>query len=141
LAPKDHHEIGTRSHDVEGSSDRSFGLVMAAVLALLGALNWWHSRNLWPLCLAAAAVFLGLALWRAAWLAPLNRLWTKLGLLLSKIVNPIVMAALFFVLITPSAVLIRLRGRDLLRLRRDAAARSYWIPRDQTAPQSMKDQF
>jgi hypothetical protein len=141
LRPKDHHEFRARTHDVEGSSDRSFGFVMAGALTLLGVLNWWHAGHFWPLYFLAAVFFLGVALWRAAWLAPLNRLWTKLGLLLSRIVNPIVMAAVFFLVVTPCAVLARLRGRDPLRLRRDTAARSYWIPRDQSQAQSMTDQF
>jgi hypothetical protein len=141
LRPKDHHEIGARSHEVEGSSDRSFGLFIAAALAVVGALSWWHAGHLWPLYILAAVLLLALALWRPAWLAPFNRLWTRFGLLLSRIVNPLVMAALFFLVITPCAVLIRLSGRDLLRLRRDAARESCWIARDPSQPQSMKDQF
>lgn len=141
LGPKDHHEFRVRSHEVEGSSDRSFGLVVAAALALIGALNWWHSGNLWPFHGLAALLFVALAWWQPAWLGPLNRLWFRFGLLLAKIVNPVVMAMIFFLVITPGAMLIRLRGRDSLRRRRDVAGRSYWIPRDPSVPQSMKDQF
>jgi hypothetical protein len=141
LAPNDHHELRARGHDVEGSSDRSFGLVVAAALALIGALSWWRAGHVWPLYVAVAALFLAAALWHAAWLTPLNRVWTRLSELLAKIVNPIVMVALFFLVITPCAMLSRLSGRDQLRLRRDASSRSYWIVRDPSLPQSMKDQF
>jgi hypothetical protein len=143
VAPKDHHEFRLGGHDVQGSSDRSFGLVFAVFFALLAAYNGWHAGRLWPLFVALAALFLAAALWHPSWLAPLNRIWTRLGLLLSKIVNPIVMAAVFFLVIAPTAMIMRLRGRDPLSLRLDRAARSYWIPRDssQAAQGSMKDQF
>lgn len=141
VAPKDHHEIRSRGHEIEGSSDRSFGFVMAGFLVLLCAVNWWHSGRVWPLYLMAAAVLLAVVQWWPAWLAPFNRVWTKIGFLLAKVVNPIVMGVIFFVVITPIAVLARLRGRDLLQVRADRAARSYWIVRDPSQAGSMKDQF
>jgi hypothetical protein len=81
-------------------------------------------------------------LWTAP-LRPLNRAWLKLGLLLSKIVSPVVMMVLFYATVTPVGVLMRWAGKDPLRLRRDAAATSYWIPREPPgpAPNSMKQQF
>ena len=80
---------------------------------------------------------------RPALLAPLNRVWNKLGLLLGKIVSPIVLGALFFLVITPSAIIIRWMGKDLLNLRRDPKAESYWLVRDPPgpAPESINDQF
>ncbi len=76
-------------------------------------------------------------------LHPLNRVWTSLGLLLGKVVNPIVMGVVFLLAVTPIAVILRLLGKDLLRLRRDPAADSYWIPRDPPGPDpaSMSRQF
>ena len=139
------HEDFTREEKVQGSSDRSFGLVMAgffAIVALLplrhaplSSIRWW--------ALAVAAVFLVLALLWSAPLRPLNRLWLKLGLLLSKIVSPIVLMILFYVTVTPVGLLMRATGKDPLRLRRNAAAKSYWTPREPPgpAPESMKQQF
>jgi Saxitoxin biosynthesis operon protein SxtJ len=139
------HEDFTRKETVQGSSDRSFGFVMAAFFALvalfpllhgpLSSIRWW--------ALVVAVAFLALALLWTAPLRPLNRAWLKLGLLLSKIVSPVVMMVLFYATVTPVGVLMRLAGKDPLRLRRNAAAASYWIPREPPgpAPDSMKQQF
>jgi len=79
--------------------------------------------------------------WTAA-LAPLNKWWTKLGLLLYRVVSPIVLGLLFYVTLTPIALVMRLLGKDPLRLRRDPDAASYWIDRSPPpAPESMKNQF
>jgi Saxitoxin biosynthesis operon protein SxtJ len=139
------HEDFTRKETIEGSSDRSFGFVMAAFFGLVALFPLLHgplsSVRWWALVVAAA--FLALALLWTAPLRPLNRWWLKLGLLLSKIVSPIVMMVLFYATVTPIGVLMRLAGKDPLRLRRDATAASYWIPREPPgpAPDSMKQQF
>lgn len=141
MQAKGHHEIRTADHDIKGGSDRSFGLVIAGALTVFGALNCWHFGRVWPFYLFVAAMLL-LAAWIVpTWLAPFNRIWTKLGFLLAKIVNPIIMGVVFFVVITPFALLARLRGADLLKLRMDPSALSYWIKRDQSVQTSMKDQF
>ena len=76
-------------------------------------------------------------------MAPLNRLWLKLGLALQKVVNPVVMAVLFVSAIAPIGVLMRLGGKDLLRLRRRPNAATYWILRERSAPaaETMQKQF
>ncbi len=136
------HENFIREEAAAPGSDRTFGLVMAGVLALLSLLNGWHSGRRWPWMLAAAALFLGAAVFRPSVLHPLNRLWMKLGLVLHKIVNPIVMGLLFYGTIYPTGLVMRLRGKDLLRLKREPAAESYWIARvPGPAPETMKDQF
>jgi predicted membrane metal-binding protein len=139
------HEDFTREEEVHGSSDRSFGVVMAAVFAIVALLPLLHeplsSIRWWAL--AVAAVFAALAFLWTAPLRPLNRLWLKLGLLLSKIVSPVVLALLFYGTVTPVGLLMRAVGKDPLRLRRNAAAASYWIPREPPGPaaDSMKQQF
>jgi len=93
--------------------------------------------------LALAVLFAGLALsWTAA-LAPLNRLWLRFGLLLYKVVQPLVLGLLFYGTVTPVGWLMRKAGKDPLRLRRDPAAQSYWVLRQPPgpAPESMKNQF
>jgi len=137
------HEDLSRDQRVEASSDRSFGLVFAGVFLIVacwpllhrGSPRWW--------AFVVAALFAILALWKPALLAVPNRLWTKLGLLLSKVVSPIAMGVLFYCVITPIGALMRLTGKDPLRLRRDAAANSYWIPRKPPGPppDSMTNQF
>ena len=136
------HESFVRDEVTTPGSDRTFGLVMAGALAVLALFNGWHHGRLWPWMLLAAALFLVLGLLRPSLLHPLNRLWMMLGLLLHRIVNPIVMGLLFYGTILPTGLVMRLRGRDLLRLKRDPAAETYWIKRTPgPAPETMKDQF
>ena len=129
------HEDLSRQHEVKSSSERAFGFVFAVVFALVGLwpLAQGGALRLWAL--AVGAVFLVLALVWTAPLRPLNRLWTRLGLLLHAIVSPVVMGLLFFGTVLPIGLILRLSGKDLLNLRRDPAARSYWIERKPPGPQ------
>ena len=131
------HEEGRRS------SDRSFGVVFAAASAVIALLPLLRGRDLRLWALIAAAAFLAVALLRPALLAPLNRLWFQFGLLLGRVTNPIIMGLVFFLLITPMALILRLRGNDPLRLRLAPQAKSYWIERTPPGPTpaSMTDQF
>jgi hypothetical protein len=141
-ALSDHHEY--RSHqEIKTSSNRSFGFVFGGAFALLGFWSWYKGGTWWPVFLSISALCTLLAAFFPAVLAPLNRIWTKLGLLLAKIVNPIVMGVIFFFLFTPIAVFLRARGKDLLNLKFDRNMSSYWIDRDPPgpAPGSMKEQF
>ena len=136
------HEIFSRDEAGEPGSDRNFGLVMAGALALLSVLNGWHHGRVWPWMTAAAIAFLLAAFVKPTVLRPLNIAWMKLGLLLHRIVNPLVMGLLFFGTIWPTGFVMRMRGRDLLRLKREPASDSYWIARPPgPAPETMKDQF
>lgn len=112
-------------------SERKFGLLFAVIsLAFLawGAYKGWRLVALGALGVAAA-VFAALALAAPALLRPLNKAWFQLGLLMGRIVNPLVMGVLFFLLITPVAVVSRVFGRDVLRIRRRQVA-SYWVDRE-----------
>lgn len=136
------HESFTRDETAKPGSDRTFGLVMAGALALVSLVNGWHHGRVWPWTSAAALLLLVAALLWPLSLHPLNRLWMKLGLILHRIVNPIVMGLLFYGTIFPTGLVMRMRGRDLLRLQRDSSAESYWIARDPgPAPETMRDQF
>jgi hypothetical protein len=88
-------------------------------------------------------VFFVLAVARPKVMAPLNYLWLRLGLLLYKVVNPLVMALMFYLTILPIGLLMRLSRKDLLSLNRDPRASSYWIERRPPgpAPDSMRNQF
>ena len=128
---------------VESSSNRSFGLVFTGFFLIVGLLPllYGHSLRIWALALAG--VFLVTALAAPSLLAPLNRLWTKLGLLLHRIVSPIALGILFFGVVTPTGLLMRLLGHDPLRLRLDKTATTYWIVRNPPgpAPESLINQF
>jgi len=137
------HEDLARHEDVEGSSDRTFGLVFAAFFAVVALLPLWRhaSPRWWALLLGAG--FAVIALTMPAWLAPLNRAWMQLGLLIGKVVSPIALGLVFFAVLTPTAMLMRWRGKDPLRLRRMPEAPSYWQSRTPPGPppQSMTNQF
>jgi hypothetical protein len=139
----DHHELGRSSTEEKSSSDRSFGIVFAVAFFLLAARGLWHGYSTWPAYIVLALGFLLIGLFRPALLAPLNRIWTKLGSILGKIVSPIVLGGLFFLVIAPAAFIFRALGKDLLNLRRDPSAMSYWLVRDPPGPtpESINDQF
>jgi hypothetical protein len=137
------HESFDRELVSEGSSDRSFGLVFTAFFALVGVWPLVHKRPLRPWALFVSAAFLLVALALPRVLHPLNLLWTRFGRLLSKVTNPIITGLMFYVIFTPAGLLLRLFGKDLLRLKYDRSAPSYWIRRDPAGliPESMRNQF
>lgn len=137
------HESFSR-HEIETpGSDRAFGIVMAVAFAVLSLANAWHSGRTWPWTLALAIFFFLFALIRPGALRPLNWVWFRFGLLLHKIVNPLVMAFVYFGTVLPTGLAMRALGKDLLRLKRQQDATSYWIERSPVGPprESMKDQF
>jgi hypothetical protein len=143
MRPTSLPESFERDEPAHGGSDRSFGLVFTALFLLIGLAPLLHGRGVRYWSIAIAAAFLVVALARPALLGPMNRLWTQFGLLLHKIVNPIVMGLLFFLILTPFAAGLRILGKDPLRRRFDPAAGSYWIPRDPPGPppRTMTQQF
>ena len=137
------HESYLRQEATVPGSDRSFGMVMAAAFALLALINFWRVGHAWPWTGALAAVFFVFACLFPTALRPLNRMWFQLGLLLHKVVNPIVMALVFFGTVLPTGLIMRALGKDPLRLKWQGDANSYWIERRPPgpAPESLKDQF
>jgi predicted membrane metal-binding protein len=128
---------------VKLGSDRSFGVVFAAVFVVIALIPLLSGRGPLWWSLIVAAAFAAVALVAPGLLAPLNRLWFRFGLLLHRILNPVVMGFIFFGAFLPMGLLVRLLGKDLLRLKRDASAETYWIVRDPPGPSagSMKKQF
>ena len=122
-------------------SERGFGVLFAIVFGAVGLFPLLETQppHWWPLALAAG--LLAAAIRRPQLLAPFNRAWFRLGLVLQRFVNPLVLALLFYLVVTPTGVMMRLFRRNLLGLRRDPDAASYWIHRDAPAPASMKNQF
>jgi hypothetical protein len=137
------HEVFARDEKVMAGSDRSFGLVMAAAFAAVTLLNGWHAGRVWPWTGGIAALFLSAAFIRPGVLHSLNLIWLKFGLLLHRVVNPVIMALLFYGTVLPTGLVMRMLGKDLLRLKREPDTDSYWIVRRPPgpAPESMKDQF
>ncbi|SFK29115.1 hypothetical protein [Methylocapsa palsarum] len=128
------HENVASFRKINLGSDRKFGLTFAAIFAVFGALPLFrHESPRWALIVLSIAILCAAVL-RPGWLAPLNRAWFKLGLVLNKIVGPIVMGVLFFGAVTPFAWLLRKQGKDLLSLERKPEAESYWIEREPPGP-------
>ena len=125
---------------IKVSSNRSFGIVFSVVFLIIA---------LWPLLsegqirlwfLIASLIFLILGLLNSKILYPLNRLWFKFGILLGAIVSPIVMGIVFFLVVTPTAWIMRMLGKDLLGKKYDKKKDSYWIKRRKPTS-TMKQQF
>jgi len=140
-----HHESLTPEETVKPPSEKSFGITFAVVFGLIAAWLYWRKHvPIYSVLAAAAAIFfLAAGYLTPQVLRPINLVWLKFGLLLHKIVNPIVMGILFFVVFTPMGFIMRLAGKDLLSLKRDGAAASYWSPRQASTEveTSMKNQF
>lgn len=137
------HEDLSRSETIEGGSDRGFGIVFAVVFAGLGVLGMWRGAPSAPWLLAAGAAFALLAAFVPHRLAPLNRAWTAFGLLLSRVMNPLLIGAIFFLIVTPIGLLMRALGKDPLARGLDPVADSYWITRRPPgpAPDGIRRQF
>ena len=126
-------------NDVKIGSNRSFGIVFFLVFFLISLyplLDDGYIR-LWSLIISI--IFLCLGLVNSNLLNPLNRLWFKFGLLIGKIISPIVMGLIFFLVVTPIGVFMRLLNKDLLNLKMSKNS-TYWIKK--SGPKSkMKNQF
>lgn len=125
---------------IKPPSPRGTGIVFT-VVALIVAVMFRRNTPVWISACAVAAVLATLAVAKPSLLGPLNRAWFQLGLLLNRIVNPVVMLLMFIVAFVPIGFLVRM-WRDPLLRRRQPEAKSYWIARDQAPPgHSMKNQF
>lgn len=131
-----------REHDVaKASPARTFGLLMGAAFVLLALRSYAKHGAAWPWLLGAAIAFVIVAMARPAVLAPLNRLWMALGTVLNRVVSPIVLALLFVFVVTPVGLLMRLTGKDPLRLKRAAAGESYWLAHEPLEKDHFTRQF
>jgi len=122
------------------SSNRNFGLVfffVFLIVSLWPLLNE-NSPRIWSIVIAV--IFLILGLLNSKLLTPLNMLWFKFGLFLGSIISPIIMGIIFFLVIAPTGLVMKLMGKDLLDKKYDNKKKSYWINRTKTK-NTMKQQF
>ena len=125
--------------DVKISSNRNFGIVFFVVFLLIALypLTYGGEVRIWSLIISI--IFLILGLLNSKILAPLNKIWFKFGIFLGKIVSPLIMGIIFFLVVTPIGFIMRLLGKDLLNLKYNKN-KSYWI--EKKDPKSkMKNQF
>ena len=125
--------------DIKISSNRSFGIVFFSIFLLISLYPLLKGSDLRIWSLVISFVFLALGLINSNLLTPLNKLWFKFGLFLGKIISPLIMGSIFFIVVTPIGILMRLLKKDLLNLKYDKK-KSYWV--EKTGPKSkMKNQF
>ena len=125
--------------DVKTSSNRSFGIVFFIVFLLIALYPLTYNEEIRIWSIIISLIFLILGLLNSKILAPLNKLWFKFGIFIGKIISPLIMVIIFFLVVTPIGLIMRLLGKDVLNLKYNNS-QSYWI--EKNGPKSkMKNQF
>ena len=125
--------------DIKISSNRSFGIVFFVVFLLIALYHFTYGGEIRIWSLIISIIFLILGLLNSKILAPLNKIWFKFGIILGNIVSPIIMGLIFFIIVTPTALILKIFRKDILNLRKNNSI-TYWIKR--SGPKSkMKNQF
>ena len=125
--------------DIKISSNRSFGIVFFIVFLLIALYPLSYSGEIRVWSTVISFIFLVLGLLNSKILTPLNKIWFKFGIFLSKIISPLIMGIIFFLVVTPIGIIMRIFGKDVLSLKYNKK-KSYWI--EKNGPKSrMKNQF
>lgn len=128
---------------IELGSDRAFGLIVGGILTAIGIYQYVFAISLamWFGAPGITLMFIGLVAPR--FLHPLNVAWARLGILLGRVITPVVMFVVYVVSVVPIGLILRLFGKDLLGLKRKEGGASYWVQRQPPGPtpESLKDQF
>ena len=126
-------------NDIKIGSNRSFGIVFFVVFLIISIYPMLNTENIRIWSLIISFIFLVLGLLNSKLLNPLNKIWFKFGLFLGKLISPIIMGVIFFFVVTPIALLMKLLQKDLLNLKFNKN-KTYWI--EKSGPKSkMKNQF
>ena len=120
---------------------RKFGLTMGIAFGLLGGLLVWRARAAWPYFVGASAFFLFFGLALPVVLKPLQKVWMTLALLMGWVMSRVILAVLFFLVVTPIGLILRLSGKDLLDKKAGAKKESYWTPHQARAKEDYENQF
>ena len=127
------------NNEIKISSNRSFGIVFFIVFLLIALYPIINNENIRIWSLIISVIFIILGLLNSKILTPLNKLWFKFGIFLGKIVSPLIMGVIFFFVVTPIGLIMRMLGKDVLNLKQNKD-KSYWI--EKNGPKSkMKNQF
>jgi hypothetical protein len=128
-----------KKNKIKISSNKSFGIVFFIVFLLISIYPIINDKEIRVWSLIVSLIFLILGLTNSNILSPLNKIWFKFGIFLGSFVSPIVMGVVFFLVVTPISLLMKLFGKDVLSLKKNNS-KSYWI--EKSGPKSrMKDQF
>ena len=125
--------------NIKISSNRSFGLIFFVFFLIISLFPLFKDGNIRIWAIIAAIIFLILGLLNSSTLNPLNKIWFKFGILLGSIISPIVMGIVFFVVVTPTALIMRIFGKNLLNLKK-INKKSYWVE-GSSIKSKMKNQF
>ena len=135
------HESFERKEQLVIGSDKKFGYLFAAVFFFLSVSSFAVGFYLRLLLLTLSLIFLACALLNPQVLRPVNKLWMRFGLLLNKIISPVILAILFLAAFVPVGLILKIFRKDVLNLRLNKNSKSYWIDSTQNVATSMKDQF
>ena len=122
------------------SSNRSFGLLFFVVFLFIALWPLKYDENIRSWAILLSIIFLFLGILNSKLLYPFNKVWNYLGLILGVLVSPIVMGLVFFLVVTPTGLIVRLFRKDLLRLKKNKKINSYWINKEKIKSK-MKNQF
>ena len=125
--------------DIKITSNRSFGIVFFVVFILVALYPLIYSGEIRIWSLVLSLIFLILGLLNSKILNPLNKLWFKFGIILGKIISPLIMGIIFFLVVTPTGLIMRLLRKDILNLKYNKD-KSYWIKKNEKK-NNMKNQF
>jgi len=125
--------------DIKISSNRSFGIVFGIVFGLIAFWPMFKGNDIRIWSLIISIVFFGLGFLNSKILIPLNKIWFKFGIILGSFIAPIVMGIIFFFVVTPTGLIMKILGKDLIKLRKNSD-KSYWIEK-KDIKSSMKNQF
>ena len=127
------------SEKIKIGSNRGFGIVFFIVFVIIGIYPLIDNGELRLWSILLSLIFLTLGLINSNFLTPLNILWFKFGIFLGNIISPIVMGIVFFLVVTPTGLIMRFLRKDILKLKNNSKD-SYWIDKDNTKS-SMRNQF
>lgn len=134
------HENLNRQSALKLGKDKNFGFVFSFVFFTLFAVHYFREGQIKSIPLALSILFLAVSLALPQLLRPLNKLWAQFGLLMQKIISPLILAFLYFFIFTPIGLVLRVLKKDVLNLRQSADEKTYWIESDKRAL-NMKEQF
>ena len=128
-----------KNSNIKIGTNKSFGIVFFLFFSIVSVFPLFKDGNIRIWSLIIAIIFLILGLLNSKILTPLNEIWFKFGILLSRFVSPVVMGIVFFAIVTPTSLIMKILGKNLLNLKKDNK-KTYWIEKSKTKSM-MKNQF
>ena len=127
-----------KNKKIKISSNRSFGLLFFAIFLIISFWPLLDDKDIRIWSLIISLIFLILGILNSNTLKPLNKIWFKFGMFLGKIISPIIIGLVYFLVVTPTGFIMRFLGKDLLKLKKNKN-NTYWLTKNYKS--SMKDQF